>query len=276
MTSLIFGTIYMGHHAIVQHRREKQRVKNYSRWEGLRDEYDEQRQTQRESRSLDIQRTGQTTWEDDNKPILTLRDQQEANDARTGWRPQESWDGPQLTAVKTAAAAEKVNSRRSLDIGQLAQHPRAVSDNRMNQPASRSSLGVHEPTTYQPPAHAPISRNKTGAWDEDLPARLNVQRRNWDDQNGSAGVSRTTSQQSTQQNTPSPTVGTRSTSHLHQVQNSSDPAPTSGYFAANPEQTSRVQHHDAVESHVPGGHMAQLLDMKTPHEEKDMEEWWKN
>ena len=111
--------------------------------------------------------------EDDNKPILTLRDQQEANDARTGWRPQESWDGSQLTAVKTAAAAEKVNSRRSLDIGQLAQHPRAVSDNRMNPPASRSSLGVHEPTTYPPPAHPPVSRNKTGAtWDEDLPARL--------------------------------------------------------------------------------------------------------
>ena len=269
----------LGHHAVIEHRREKQRVKNYSRWEGLRDEYDEQRQTQRASRSLDIQRTGQNTWEDDNKPIFTLRDQQEANDARTGWRPQESWDGPQLTAVKTAAAAEKLNSRRSLDLGQLVQHPRAVSDNRMNQSASQSSLGVHEPTTYQPPAHAPISRNKTGAWDEGLPDRLPVQRRNWDDENGSASLSQSASQRSSlYQKTPSPPVGTRSTSHLNEVTNQSnnDQMPGSGYFAANPAQSSRSQPHDTVESHVPGGHMAQLLDIKTPQEEKDMQEWWKN
>jgi hypothetical protein len=43
MTSLIFGAIYLGHQAVVGHRHEKKRVKNYERWEGLRDEYDEQR-----------------------------------------------------------------------------------------------------------------------------------------------------------------------------------------------------------------------------------------
>ena len=79
MTSLIFGSIYLGHGAIVNHRREKQRIKNYERWEGLRDEYDEQRKISRESRSLDIQRTGQDYTQPD-RPILTLRDQQEAND----------------------------------------------------------------------------------------------------------------------------------------------------------------------------------------------------
>jgi hypothetical protein len=82
----------MGHKGIVNHRREKQRQKNYERWEGLRDEYDEQRKITRESRSLDIQRTG--NYNEPDRPILTLRDQQEANDARTSWRPQEAWDDP--------------------------------------------------------------------------------------------------------------------------------------------------------------------------------------
>ncbi len=105
MTSLIFGSIYMGHKGIVNHRREKQRVKNYQRWEGLRDEYDEQRKISRESRSLDIQRTGQDYTSSD-QPILTLRDQQEANDARTSWRPQESFEeAPRRTSVEVTTGS---------------------------------------------------------------------------------------------------------------------------------------------------------------------------
>ncbi|EXJ58565.1 hypothetical protein A1O7_05992 [Cladophialophora yegresii CBS 114405] len=103
MTSLIFGGIYMGHKGIVNHRREKQRKKNYERWEGLRDEYDEQRKISRESRSLDIQRTGDY---DPDRPILTLRDQQEANDARTSWRPQEAWEEPpRRTSVEVTSGS---------------------------------------------------------------------------------------------------------------------------------------------------------------------------
>src|SRR3978361_1889516 len=105
MTSLIFGSIYMGHKGIVNHRREKQRVKNYERWEGLRDEYDEQRKISRESRSLDIQRTGTDFAESDQPPIVSLRDQQEANDARTSWRPQESFDAPRRTSVEVTTGS---------------------------------------------------------------------------------------------------------------------------------------------------------------------------
>ena len=105
MTSLIFGSIYMGHKGIVNHRREKQRHKNYQRWEGLRDEYDEQRKISRETRSLDIQRTGVDHTASD-QPILTLRDQQEANDARTSWRPQESWDeAPRRSSVEVTSGS---------------------------------------------------------------------------------------------------------------------------------------------------------------------------
>ncbi|KAG9783393.1 hypothetical protein KCU88_g3059, partial [Aureobasidium melanogenum] len=109
MTSLIFGTIWLGHKGFVKHKRDKQRQKNYERWEGLRDEYDEQRKITRESRSLDIQRTGSeyAADPDADRPILTLRDQQEANDARTGWRPQEAWDGPvsRRTSVEVIAGS---------------------------------------------------------------------------------------------------------------------------------------------------------------------------
>lgn len=285
MTSLIFGTIYMGHHAVVAHKREKQRVKNYERWEGLRDEYDAQRQIQRESRSLDIQRTGYNQWEDNDKPILTLRDQQEANDARTGWRPQESWDGPQLTAQKTAAAAEQNVNRRSLDVGQLAQHPRAVSDstaygnyagNRNSlgpQPTGSQFLGVQQ-TGYQPPAHAPLSRNKTGAtWDEGLPPPLTVQRRYWDDENNySNGVSRTASQRSSvYQKTPSPPVSN------HDLSRTSSRPSTSGVIppAIPEEPPRRSEHVEPLESHVPGGHMAQLIEgLDAPQPERNMDEWW--
>src|ERR1700761_5405615 len=115
MTSLIFWGPYLAHKGVISHRREKQRVKNYERWEGLRDEYDEQRKVARESRSLDIQRTGPwdpTQQQDvyspyprptEDRAYVSLRDQQEANDARTGWRPQEVWEPPrtQLQAQMT-------------------------------------------------------------------------------------------------------------------------------------------------------------------------------
>ena len=85
MTSLIFWGPYLAHKSIIGKQREKQRVKNYERWEGLRDEYDEQRKISRAS-SLDIQRTGpwdqsqqytgQTSHNDQDRGIFTLRDQQ--------------------------------------------------------------------------------------------------------------------------------------------------------------------------------------------------------
>ena len=73
----------------------------------MRDEYDEQRKISREAQSLDIQRPGQDfTKSADKPPILTLRDQQEANDARTSWRPQEVWDdAPRRTSVEVTSGS---------------------------------------------------------------------------------------------------------------------------------------------------------------------------
>jgi hypothetical protein len=97
MASLLFGAPYMIHKGIVHHRREKQRHKNYGRWEELRDDYDEQKRISRDQ-SVESQRTqsqspaqGADGYHD--QPILTLRDQQEANDARMSWRPQERMSG---------------------------------------------------------------------------------------------------------------------------------------------------------------------------------------
>ncbi|RVX70273.1 hypothetical protein B0A52_05606 [Exophiala mesophila] len=225
MTSLIFGSIYLGHKGIVQHKREKQRVKNYQRWEGLRDEYDEQRRIGRETRSLDIQRTGteidQPSIED--RPILTLRDQQEANDARTGWRPQESWNDP-------------------------------PPDNR------RASVEVTAGSNLRP-----VLKHKTGStWDEGMPDRLPVSRRNWDEykpSNLSGNVSRSGSVSNraasgtpvrTQSVSQSPTSESKSPSPLP-VQDFNRPLTTST--------PSRQDEADVIENETPGGRMAELIEL---------------
>ncbi|KIX08149.1 uncharacterized protein Z518_02805 [Rhinocladiella mackenziei CBS 650.93] len=232
MTSLIFGSIYLGHKGIVHHRREKQRQKNYERWEGLRDEYDEQRKISRESRSLDIQRTGPDYNRDVeiDRPILTLRDQQEANDARTSWRPQESWDLP--------------------------------ADNR------RASVEVTAGTGLRPV----MNHKTGSTWDEGMPQPLRVSRRNWDDYqpaNLSGNVSRSgslrnpsganTPRDRSASNTPSlnkkpsprPDVASpTSTSHPHPSRSVSVPTPL-------------VQHEyiEPIEYETPGGRMAELIEM---------------
>lgn len=176
MSSLIFWGPYLAHKSIVSHRREKQRIKNYERWEGLRDDYDEQRRVSRESRSLDIQRTG--AWDgqpfspstapylEDDRQFISLRDQQEANDARTGWRPQECWDGPrtQMQAQMTGQV-------------QQVQQPHMAPQRHISMTPSMAPQA-----TSQTHPSLPLRSQKTGAtWDEDLPAPLAVSRQSFDD-----------------------------------------------------------------------------------------------
>lgn len=237
MTSLIFGSIYLGHKGIVNHRREKQRQKNYQRWEGLRDEYDEQRKISRESRSLDIQRTGSDYARDVDvdRPILTLRDQQEANDARTSWRPQESFDG---------SASSQADRRASVEV--------------------TSGSGLRP--LMQP--------HKTGStWDEGLPQPLRVSRRNWDDYQPSslsAGVSRsgslrdksttdTPAQERSASKTP-PSVGKQAS-----PQPDFSAPPTTSHQAdhrsfSTPAQSTPQPSVEAITYATPGGLMAELIE----------------
>lgn len=185
MASLLLWGPVLTHKAVISHRREKQRIKNYERWEDLRDDYDEQRKVARESRSLDIQRTG--SWDDQSQQFspspaplpphleptrsyVSLRDQQEANDARTGWRPQECWDGP-----KTQLQAQMT--------GQTQQYQRPHMP--MQQHVSMTTPTVVPQTTAvhsQSTNALPLRSQKTGAtWDEGLPAPLAVSRQSFDD-----------------------------------------------------------------------------------------------
>ncbi len=213
----------MGHKGFVHHRRE-----------GLRDEYDEQRKISRESRSLDIQRTGDGYDHGDDRPILTLRDQQEAGDARTGWRPQEAFDGPKLPAPD--------NRRLSVEV------------------TSGSNL-------------RPLTGHKTGAtWDEGLPQPLKVTRRNWDDHQSpvSADVSRSSSLRhaTNSANTPND----RSSSNTPSINRASPPpamaAPTSASHPhasrnfSTPASIPHYENSDPVEFDIPGGPMAELI---SPH-----------
>jgi hypothetical protein len=191
---MIFGAIYLGHHAVTAHKREKQRVKNYERWEGLRDEYDEQRKISRETRSLDIQRTGAygDPYGQEDKPILTLRDQQEADDARTGWRPQESWTGPQApqqTGMRTGMAAARPRPQ-SMDLNG-AYGQRAVSDIRDYSSQGANGVGLQPQPTgspYQNPTMRKLPAQMTGSnWDDGLPQPIRVSRQSFNDSADSLG-----------------------------------------------------------------------------------------
>lgn len=92
MTSLVFGTGFLIHKGLVKHHRDKQRQKNYERWEGLRDEYDEMKRAQRSSLDSEGPSSVAGSLESPDRPVFTLRDRQEAHDAQTSWRPQEAWE----------------------------------------------------------------------------------------------------------------------------------------------------------------------------------------
>lgn len=155
MTSLIFGTSYLIHKGIVKHHRDKQRQKNYERWESLRDDYDEMKKVTVQQtgggvadyyNSSDPLRRSSLPSAAPEKEIFTLRDQQEANDARLSWRPQEAWER---------------SPRSSLQMGRSGE------------------VGT-------------VRRHKTGAtWDEDMPEPLPVSRRSWDE-GAESGTPRTT------------------------------------------------------------------------------------
>lgn len=222
----------MGHKGFVHHKREKQRQKNYERWEGLRDEYDEQRKINRESRSLDIQRTGAEYPTDEDRPILTLRDQQEAGDARTGWRPQEAFDGP-LSVSATG------NRRSSVEV------------------TSGSNL-------------RPLTGTKTGStWDEGIPQPLRVSRRNWDDYQPpvSGNVSRSSSLRNKTSNNATPHERSASnTPSLNQQGSPTTTSPTTNIYhphasrvVSTPADIPHFQSIDPVDYSTPGGPMAELI-----------------
>ena len=272
MTSLIFGSIYLGHQGFVKHRHEKQRIKNYERWEGLREEYDDQKRTQRESRSLDIQRTGTGGYDNgygygaDDRPILTLRDQQEANDARTGWRPQESWEttderrireqatGYQPVTAHGRPSIERPN-RRSLEASSL-HSPRPGEHRSISLATGYDEMrnGQYQPPTSIPPAAQRLSGQKTGAvWDEALPPRLAVTKRNFDEDSrtNSQVPSRNPSVRNSMQPSPQPSIASVNRS------NSNSKA---GSYESLPRVSERPENIHATESHIPGGFMAELIE----------------
>lgn len=209
MTSLIFGTTYMIHQGIVKHRQDKQRKINYERWEGLRDDYDEQKrisrttstaeQASRTSLNLDRHESPTSVSNNSDRGIFTLRDQQEADDARMSWRPQEAWDYFPPSSPAGSAAVSRQPTRA-------------------------------------------LSRQKTGStWDEDLPARLNVSRRTWgdDEDNHYGNTARNSIDEGTRERK------TLQGSGLSRVRSNSVPAQPDFHV---------------IESNTPGGPMAELLD----------------
>lgn len=235
MSSIIFGGIYLGHKGIINHRREKQRQKNYERWEGLRDEYDEQRKITRESRSLDIQRTGSDYARDGetDNPIVTLRDQQEANDARTSWRPQETFDGPGLSAG---------NRRASVEVTQ--------------------GSGLR-----------PIGKHKTGStWDEDLPQPLRVSRRTWDEyqpsglrQSGSLQDESVPDSPRGRSSSRTPPANNKPSPRPEITAPSSIPHPTASRSVSIPVEYEQTQYIEPIQHDTPGGRMAELIEFGDSH-----------
>jgi hypothetical protein len=263
MTSLIFGAVYVGHHLVVGHRAEKRRTKNYERWEGLRDEYDEQKRTQRETRSLDLQRTGQYGEPYEERPILTLRDQQEADDARTSWRPQETFT-PMHTGAQQSPRPNSLYSPprgrpQSVDLSRTANDANGYSHN--------AGLGIQSQRTgYGPTPMRPLPAQQTGsAWDDELPNPIRV-RRNFDDREdyGVPGINRASSLREFGSRGPPGSVTPR-TPYAGSSENLSVPKRNASSRSPSiPENRvpEPVQSRDVepIEHDTPGGKMAELLD----------------
>ena len=216
MTSLIFGSIYMGHQAFVEHRHSKQREKNYQRWEGLRDEYDEEKK-ERTRRSLDSSLDSSEYWQAQQQPsyqpeqrdLFTLRDRQEAGDARTSWRPQETESyraGGALPNSFTGAVLKRdltgQPTGRSSSMGPIRAQP---TSSQSFQGQSTQYLQP-QPTSTQStrPSPNPLVAQSTGTtWDDGLPARLNVSRRSFEDYNYPNSTSNSNSLSTPVSRTPS-------------------------------------------------------------------------
>jgi hypothetical protein len=193
MTSLIFWAPYLTHKAIIGHKRDKKRQKNYERWEGLRDEYDDMKRVTSQRQSLDYQPTGpspnpQSPYPSDayqprhslssDRDLFTLRDQQEAGDARTAWTPQERWQARPNPTPMSSASVER-----------LAMQPQHTGQG------------------------GPLQRQKTGAtWDEGLPPPMRVSRRQWEDGNGNMEEGASLSTNSSRQDITRVSSGRRSAS----------------------------------------------------------------
>ncbi|EXJ71782.1 uncharacterized protein A1O5_05592, partial [Cladophialophora psammophila CBS 110553] len=226
MTSLIFGSIYLSHKGFVNHRREKQRQKNYERWEGLRDEYDEQRKITRESRSLDIQRTGSVV--DYDKPILTLRDQQEANDARTSWRPQEAWgDAPERRSSVEVTSGSGLRPLASHKTG-------STWDEGLPQPLKVSRRNWDD--YVSPVSRSSSLRNPSGS---------NTSR------DGNASNASSVNKLSPRLDVPAPA--------------STTPHPHASRSTSMPVDMLPNQNIEPIENSTPGGRMAELIEMSNPH-----------
>jgi hypothetical protein len=265
MTSLIFGAVYVGHHLVVGHRAEKRRTKNYERWEGLRDEYDEQKRTQRESRSLDLQRTGQYGDPYEERPILTLRDQQEADDARTSWRPQETFT-PMHTGAQQSPRPNSLYSPprgrpQSVDFSPL----KKVNETNGYTQHNDAGLGIQpQPTGYAPMRALPAQQTGS-AWDDGIPNPIRV-RRNFEEREdrGVPGVNRASSMRefgsrgSPGSVTPrSPYAGSSENLSVPKRNASSRSPSIPENRVPEPVQSRDVQ---PIQHDTPGGRMAELLD----------------
>ena len=233
MTPLLFWGPYLAHKGVIEHRREKQRKKNYERWEGLRDDYDEQRRVGRASvdfgdSAMDRQSSlgdvydaparNSYHFDESDRPhgAITMRDQQEANDASTGWRPQEAWgygDGNRRAV--------------SMDLGRI--QSQATGAQSPTGGAYRTTSG----STALPgaPTHglSMLRNQKTGAaWDGELPPRLQVQRRCWNE-DGTEAIS------STQSSTTNLTLSQQAS---HQGSPTKARTPLRDMSTTNPLQTS--------------------------------------
>ena len=286
----------VGHSVYTEHRRNKQREKNYQRWEGLRDEYDEEKKERSLRRSLDssLDRNGayydpdsSEYWQSQQQPssyadvpeqpaLFTLRDRQEAGDARTSWRPQETesyWNGGALPNSFTGAVLKRDLTgqptgpiRAQPTASQTFQQQQQSTGYLQPQPTSNQSTR----TSPRPSANPLVAQSTGATWDDGLPAPLNVSRRSFEDYsypsaNSNAHSNSTPVSRSTSTRRPSPLSQGRST-----------PAPVEDLFPVQQQQQQQQQ-----ESKTPGGYETRrpteyLQRVASVEQVESPFEWWKS
>jgi len=111
MTSLIFGTAYLGYKKTVAHKQNKRKQVNYERWEDLRDHHDDDKR--RSSLSVDEEppARGRTSAWDEGLPG-TLKVERRSYDESSMRRP---WDEARLNSdTGSQRNASETRSQRNV------------------------------------------------------------------------------------------------------------------------------------------------------------------
>lgn len=163
MTSLIFGAGYLAYKKTVDHKHNKRKQKNYERWEGLREEMENERRLSLDDRAAIFQRKERNSVD---RPQRNSLDNF-ASESQQPPQPPAQIE-PQRTAARTRAVAwdDELPAHLNVTRRNFNQSPTAESAQHSEQSdISRTRSSSEEPKQEQPQSNPALERIETPRWE---------------------------------------------------------------------------------------------------------------